>query len=647
MSLLAPYGLFLLGLLGPLLALYVLKVRRRRATVASTWLWASARRDLLAKSPWKKLLSSLSLLLQVLAIALLALAFARPATTTRELAGKRVAIVIDVSASMSAVDEPGGDTRVARARAIAREILSAFPKETEVMLIEAGREPRIASLLDRDKTRVAAALGGIDALDVEGDVDSALAVAVDRLKGVGDARIVLVSDGQWARPVAPAEVALPVTLRLVGAPAENSAIVRTDVRIANDAASGREEVQAFVVVQRFGAVARDTFVTMRWAEGDDVLDSRRLSIEPGKAVPVLLSARVSPADYGRAVVFEIAPGDAMAVDDKAYGTVPRGPRLPVVLAAPKEASAWLERGLRADPAVELIAFTQAALAGAEIDPGALVVADGFCPPLDVGGADLLVVAPPSGTCLGVEVGALSERPQITSWEQVDPRLRFLTLDGVSIASGTLLTSPREQAALVRAKDGSLIVDASTPARTITIVGFDVGESDWPLKASFVLFMRNITELARSHRLSSVVGDAHTGGALRATLPARATDATAVGPTGEPIDVSAAQGVAVIPAANRAGFYRVRYAGQPAGELVLPVNLASAAESDVFTQMPRPEGPALLVEGESAAVERRRELGWLAGLVALVVLLVEITHHTWRRGAPAVAAAPPTPERRRS
>jgi hypothetical protein len=645
-SLLSPYGLLLLGLLGPLVALYVLKVRRRRATVASTWLWASAQRDLLAKSPWKKLLASLSLLLQVLAIVLLAVAFARPATTTRELGGKRVAIVIDVSASMTAVDEPGGETRIARARALAREQVLAFPKDTEVMLIEAGREPRIASLLDRDKNRVALALTRIDALDVEGDIDSALALAVDRLKGVDDARIVLVSDGQWARPVSPT-TAVPLTLRVVGAPLENSAIVRSDVRIATNAA-GREEVQAFVVVQRFAAAAKDTFVTMRRADGGEVLDSRRLSIAPGVAVPVLLSASVSPTDYGTGLIFEIAPGDAMTVDDVAFGSVPRGPRLPVVLAAPSEPSPWLERGLRADPAVLLSVIRESELVRADVDPGALVVADGFCPPAEAKGADLLVVGPPTGTCLGVRVGPLLERPAITSWEQVDPRLRFLTLDGVNIANGTLLTTDREQAALVRAKDGSLIVDASTSARTVTIVGFDVGESDWPLKASFVLFMRNVTELARSHRLSSVVGDAHTGAALRVVLPARATEVTASGALGEALDVSAADGVAVIPAANRAGLYRVRYAGEPAGELLVPVNLGSAAESDSFTAKPVMESAGVEVAGEAAPVERRSELAWVAGLVALLLLLVEITHHTWRRQRESsTPKVPPAPERRPS
>ncbi|MBL8742248.1 MAG: VWA domain-containing protein, partial [Myxococcales bacterium] len=580
-------------------------------------------------------------------IVILALAFARPTTTTRELAGARVAIVIDVSASMTAVDEPGGETRIARARAIAREQLFAFPRETEVMLIEAGREPRIASLLDRDKNRVASALAAVDALDVEGDIDSALALAVDRLKGVEDARIVLVTDGAWGRPVAPERTLVPVTIRLLGSALENTAIVRSDVRIGSAAGAG-EEVQAFLAVQRFGSSAKDMFVTMRRVEGGDVLDSRRLSIEPGAPVPVLLSARVSPADYGAGLVFEIAPGDGLAADDVAYGRVPQGPRLPVVLASPKQPSAWLERGLRADPGVDLRVLEAAVLATTELDPGALIVADGFCPPVDVGGADLLVMAPPSGRCLGVGVAPPIERPVITSWEQIDPRLRFLTLDGVNIASGSLLTGERAESALVRTKDGGLIVDASTPSRTITMVGFDVGESDWPLKASFVLFMRNVTELARSHRQTSVVGDAHTGAALRIALPARASDVTASGPRGDVLEVSAADGLAVIPAANRAGLYRVRHGGAPAGEIIVPVNLSSAAESDTFASPARAESTGANVEKEAAPVERRRELAWLAGVLALAVLLLEVTHHTRRpRRRSALSQVPPAPERRSS
>ncbi|HEY5374243.1 MAG TPA: BatA domain-containing protein, partial [Polyangiaceae bacterium] len=111
----APSGLWLLGLLVPLVLLYVLKIRRQRVTVSSTWLWAAAARDLAAKSPFKRLVPQLPLLLELLALSLLALALSRPASRAGHIAGEHVAIVVDTSASMAAL-EPDGRSRLAHAR---------------------------------------------------------------------------------------------------------------------------------------------------------------------------------------------------------------------------------------------------------------------------------------------------------------------------------------------------------------------------------------------------------------------------------------------------------------------------------------------------------------------------------------------------
>ena len=56
---LAPKALWLLALLPPLILLYILKVKRTTLRVASTWLWAQARRDLMARSPFKRLVVQL------------------------------------------------------------------------------------------------------------------------------------------------------------------------------------------------------------------------------------------------------------------------------------------------------------------------------------------------------------------------------------------------------------------------------------------------------------------------------------------------------------------------------------------------------------------------------------------------------------
>src|SRR5258708_14646117 len=88
-----PRGLLLLAGLVPLVVLYILKIKRRRQRVSSTWLWAAAQRDLLAKHPFRKLVPELPLLLEILALAALALALARPTTRGRTIHRGHAAIL--------------------------------------------------------------------------------------------------------------------------------------------------------------------------------------------------------------------------------------------------------------------------------------------------------------------------------------------------------------------------------------------------------------------------------------------------------------------------------------------------------------------------------------------------------------------------
>src|SRR5262249_2765660 len=160
LTLLAPVGLSLLALLVPLVVLYILKIKRERRRVASTWLWAAAQRDLMAKAPFRKLIAQIPLILQALALCLLALALGRPASRGRELTGDHVALVIDVSASMAAASpSPTGEpsTRIALARQVARDLLSSLAPGSDVMVLEAARDARVVAPLDRDLVRVKAA----------------------------------------------------------------------------------------------------------------------------------------------------------------------------------------------------------------------------------------------------------------------------------------------------------------------------------------------------------------------------------------------------------------------------------------------------------------------------------------------------------
>src|SRR5882672_7104128 len=104
MSFLFPFGLALFGLAGPLILLHVLKQKREDRVVSSTLLWQRVVNDVQARHPFQRLRANLLLILQLVVLALAALALARPVVQATGERTRAVGIVLDVSASMLARD---------------------------------------------------------------------------------------------------------------------------------------------------------------------------------------------------------------------------------------------------------------------------------------------------------------------------------------------------------------------------------------------------------------------------------------------------------------------------------------------------------------------------------------------------------------
>lgn len=639
LELLNPKGLWLLTGLVPLVVMYILKIRRQRVRVGSTWLWQAAQRDLLAKQPFKRLLAELPLILQIIALVALAIALSRPALRGGKIGGDHVAIVIDTSASMGTLvsGPPGPDgapaTRMSEAKRAAADVVSALAPGADALVIEGAKDARLVAPLERDERHLKAAAAQVAVRDVEGDLSAAVALAADRLKSLpGKKKIVVITDGALAHDAPLSAAGADLQVITVGDDAENAGIVRIDVRSGVDPSTKHEQVQVFAMVRNYGKKARDVFVTLALQQGPttdappatppDPIASRRILVPPNDKAPVVLTFEPKTSDHGAGIVVQLSPGDALAIDDVAYGRVPTGMKMPVTLASTADYS-WVQRALDADPTIDLRKLTVPQLATVNIEPDAFVVVEGACPePLP--GHDAMVIAPPTGTCLGIDVGATVDNPQVTSWESGDPRMRFLTLDGVLVAKSAQLKAQGAGASLVRAPTTTLVADASIPGRMLTIVGFDVGESNWPLKASFVLFVRNVVELARLHRAQGVAGPARTGEPLRVAVPAGTEAITIEGPglpkSAQPL--AARLGSVIVPPLDRAGLYSLRWTSPHVGGALVSANLTSEKESDV---RPRPvlvdanAGGAATVHA-SKVVDAHNEWGsWLALLAALVIL----------------------------
>ncbi len=100
---------------GAIVALYVLKIRRRRVMVPFTDLWQRLLRESDATALWRKLKKIVSLLVQLALLALVLIAIGDPHLQASQR-GRTLVLVVDTSASMQATDGGSGRTRLAAAK---------------------------------------------------------------------------------------------------------------------------------------------------------------------------------------------------------------------------------------------------------------------------------------------------------------------------------------------------------------------------------------------------------------------------------------------------------------------------------------------------------------------------------------------------
>src|SRR5258706_10072992 len=139
MSFLTPLALALGALAGPIIVLYMLRLRRREVQVSSTLLGQQLVRDREANAPWQRLRRNLLLLLQLLILAALVIALARPFIEVPAVTTGRIALLIDASASMNATDvEP---SRFEAAKQQANNIVDTLTQGDSLAVIPLAEGP--------------------------------------------------------------------------------------------------------------------------------------------------------------------------------------------------------------------------------------------------------------------------------------------------------------------------------------------------------------------------------------------------------------------------------------------------------------------------------------------------------------------------
>src|ERR1051326_6126480 len=151
MSLITTFALALGVTLPIVVIFYLLKVRRHDQEVSSTFLWNDLIRDLAAHEPLQRLKWNLLLLLQLLGLALITFAVARPFSAQVGQKPVQAVLLVDGSASMQAKDvQP---SRFSRAIDAALSTLNGLPDNSlaTAILVDAHPQVLVAATADRQQ----------------------------------------------------------------------------------------------------------------------------------------------------------------------------------------------------------------------------------------------------------------------------------------------------------------------------------------------------------------------------------------------------------------------------------------------------------------------------------------------------------------
>ncbi|MGI4790466.1 MAG: vWA domain-containing protein [Janthinobacterium lividum] len=585
MNLLNPLNfLWALPLLGGIIALWMLRLKRQTTTVSSLYLWNTLLQETQANAPFQKLRRNLLLFLQLLAAFLLVFALARPFVYGQGLTGHTIVIVIDTSASMNATDvQP---SRLAAAKAAADDFVDHQMRGGDVAtILSASSKPQsLLSGFTGDSNRLKAAIDGAGDTDTVADMPSALTLAQSLVGTHAGAQIRVFSDGAYSADDLRRLASIPlggtdVALTSIGTTTpDNLAITRLDGR--RNPQTGINEV--FAEVQNLGGKPHSGG-TLTLLKDGRLVDARALNFTNGTQVETFDSPLLKDGGIVTARLDDVK--DDLATDNQASLVLsPPHPRRVLLVT---DGNIFLERGLNLDPDVVLAEctpdeFTTLGKSGAGYG---MVVFDGALPKAPLPPGNYLVFGANSGQ-MPVTVSGSSDTPTFIDENQSHPIMRFVDLDGLHLRTALHTQAQSWGQSLADADSGPLIAVGDHDGLRVVSVSFNLSDSDWPLRVSFPIFLTNAVRwLTAAGGLGADQPETPTGGVAALTIPAGQSSVSITRPDGSVTAVNAPNtgGVVLVDDTREAGIYHAKLTGGI--DYPFAVNLDNADESRPAAQKP--------------------------------------------------------------
>lgn len=611
MNFLSPTSLFLFGLAIPIVALYILKLRRRREPVSTLMFWEELFRERQTTSLFQRLKHLLSLLLQLLFLALLVLAVARPQFAFLTKSARQLVLMIDRSASMNAVEGSDGLTRLESAKRSALQTVDSLRFMDEMTVISSHKRPIIHSPFTNHQKSLREAINAIQPTDIGTNLEAAIDLAYAIAQTKPNPEIVILSDFQsiseallvklnskMEQSESTEEPNQKIKHHLIRVGEVNNNIGITQFRVRKSLVNPFD-YETLLHVVNTSAEEKQFNVELYFKEA--LFDVRPYTLAPGESRSEIFSNFTFEGGKLRAVL-DIE--DVLSTDNVAYAALPKRERISVLLVT--EENPFLEKALAVDEQVNLSVVTPTVYASNAFQQNEstyrVVIFDRYSPPT-LGDGNYMFIYPPatasaletSGTELKWDIGASLETPIITDWERTHPILRHVHLENVQIGEAYRITPPATAQVIARAFESPVLFVDVAPNRKIVFAAIDILQSDLPLRIAFPVIIANTIQWFQQ---DSGIQEyyLHTGEVLQQRI-APLTEAdipqdvprsvTITGPGDETWEIPVERNEILFSQTQRAGFYEVKFEGSslrkqtpaPTGEVDAALEATAPAEDN--------------------------------------------------------------------
>lgn len=618
MNFLSPISLFLFGLAVPIVALYILRLRRRREPVSTLMFWEELFRERQTTSLFQRLKHLLSLLLQLLFLALLVLAVARPQFAFLTKSARQLVLIIDQSASMNAIEDADRRTRLESAKQSALQTVDGLRFMDEMTVISSHTQPVIHSPFTNHQKSLREAINAIEPTDISTDLEPAFDLASAIAQTKPNPEIIIFSDFQSVsesllvklnskieQDEDTEEPNQEIKHRLVRIGEAKNNVGITQFRVRKSLVNPFDYETLLRVVN---ASEEEKQFNVELYFKEDLFDVRPYTLAPGESKSEIFSNFTFEGGKLKAVL-DIE--DALSTDNVAYAVLPKRERISVLLVT--EENPFLEKALAVDEQLDLSVVTPAVYESttpleSHNSEGKrayqVVIFDRYSPPT-LGDGNYMFIYPPagsssleiSGTQLKWDIGASLETPIITDWERTHPILRHVHLENVQIGEAYQITPPATAQVLARSFESPVLFVDVTPNRKIVFAAIDILQSDLPLRIAFPVIIANTIQWFQQ-RTGIQEYYLRTGEVLQQRIePLSEADSpqdvpssvTITGPGDETWEIPIEQNEILFDQTQRAGFYELKSTNEslseataPIGEGDSPLEAAASAEEDSGT-----------------------------------------------------------------